>query len=225
MMTRGSEKKPPEGGESAKKDAELNNTITKIVHGLVPTLIQEIKKEFDPMKDSNTSYSGSFNNVIHKIKIDIPKFDGENNREGNRWINKVENYFAMYRISDDEDKISIASMYMDKLACDWFMWWDSKCRGLVRDWDTFKKKFFKRFQDMEENELYTKLTRLQQKGTVEEYFNELHVLATRINDISDDRLLQIAISGLKPTIQNQIKVLSPKDIEQVREKANLVEAQ
>jgi len=124
----------------------LNSTITKIVHGLVPNLVQEIKKEFDPEKDgnkgANNSNMGSFNNVIHKIKIDIPKFDGEDNREGTRWINKVENYFAMYRINDDDDKINIASMYMEKIACDWFMWWDSKCRGgLVRDWETFKNFF------------------------------------------------------------------------------------
>ena len=51
---------------------------------------------------------------------------------------------------------------------------------LVRDWDTFKKIFFKWFQDMEEVEIYSKLTRLQQEGTVDEYFSNLLVLDTGI---------------------------------------------
>lgn len=78
---------------------------------------------------------------------------------------------------------------------------------------------------MEENELYTKLTQLQQIETVDEYFNKIQVLATRIDDVSHERLLQIAISWLKPNIQNQIKVLSPKNVEKVCEKAKVIEAQ
>jgi hypothetical protein len=37
-------------------------------------------------------------------------------------------------------RLAIASMHLDKLAYDWFLWWNSKSQGLVRDWDTFKKK-------------------------------------------------------------------------------------
>ena len=88
----------------------------------------------------------------------------------------------MYSIYGDDDKLNAATIYMDKTACDWFLWWDSTRKGgrLVRDWDTFKKKFFKCFQDMEEVEIYNKLTRLQQEGTVDEYFSNLLVLATRV---------------------------------------------
>ena len=94
----------------------------------------------------------------------------------------------MYNIYDDDDKLNIASMYMDKTACDWFLWWDSTMKGgrLVRDWDTFKKYFFKRFQDMEEAEIYSKLTCLQQEGTVDEYFSNLLVLTTRVQYITEE---------------------------------------
>lgn len=64
----------------------------------------------------------SFNNVIHQIKIDILKFDGEDNREGTKSINKAEKYFDMHRIYDEDDKINIASMYLEKSTCDWFLW-------------------------------------------------------------------------------------------------------
>ena len=71
----------------------------------------------------------------------------------------------MYNIYGDDNKLNVAAMYMEKTACDWFLWWDSAIKGggLIRDWDTFKKNIFKRFQDMEEAEIYNKLTRLQQE--------------------------------------------------------------
>ena len=50
--------------------------------------------------------------------------------------------------------------------------------GFLRYWDTFKKKILKRFQDKEEDELYAQLVCLQQTSTVDEFFNELQVLAT-----------------------------------------------
>ena len=39
---------------------------------------------------------------------------------------------------------------------------------------------------MEEVEIYNKLTRLQQEGNVDEYFSNLLVLATRVQDITKD---------------------------------------
>ena len=50
---------------------------------------------------------------------------------------------------------------------------------------------------MEEAEIYSKLTRLQQEGTIDEYFSNLLALATRVQDITEERLLQIAIGGIK----------------------------
>ena len=75
---------------------------------------------------------------------------------------------------------------------------------LVRDWDTFKKKFFKRFQDLEEAKIYSKLILLQQEGIVDEYFSNLLVLVTHVQDITKERLLQISIGGMKQSIQSKI---------------------
>ena len=88
----------------------------------------------------------------------------------------------MCNIYGDNEKLSVLEMYMDKTTCDWFLWWDSTMKGgsLVRDCNTSKKKKFKQFQDMEEIDLYNKLTRLQQEGTMEEYLRNLLVLATYV---------------------------------------------
>jgi len=102
-------------------------------------------------------------NFVHKVNINLSRFDGENNQDGIRWINKIEKYSEMCNIYGDNEKLSVLEMYMDKTTCDWFLWWDSTMKGgsLARDCNTFKKKKFKRFEDMEEINLYNKLSRLQ----------------------------------------------------------------
>ena len=61
------------------------------------------------MSSLNSSLNrGSFNNGMHKIQIDIPKFDGKNNQEGIIWIDTVDNYLTMHHIYDGNDKINIA---------------------------------------------------------------------------------------------------------------------
>jgi len=74
----------------------------------------------------HSSNASSFNGTIHKIKIDIPKFDDEDDHEGIIWINKLERYFDIYQIHNEEEKINIASMHLEILASDWFLWWNFK---------------------------------------------------------------------------------------------------
>ena len=58
---------------------------------------------------------------------------------------------------------------------------------------------------------------------INEFFNDLHVLATCLSDLSDDHLLQIAISRLKEDIRNELKLIDIKDVEQMRLKSRVVE--
>jgi hypothetical protein len=58
---------------------------------------------------------------------------------------------------------------------------------------------------------------------VDEFFNELHVLATHMLELPDEYLLQVAISGLKENIRNELKMLDINDIEQAQLKARIVE--
>ena len=149
------------------------------------------------VRGGNNSHTGPNHNVVCKFKINLPRFDGENNRHGIRWINKIKKYFEIQNIYGDDEKLILASMYMDKTACDYFLWWDSTMKGgrLVRDQDTFKKKFFKLFQDMEETELYNKITHLKQEGIVDGYFSNLLVLATRVQDVTEENSCKLPLMG------------------------------
>ena len=49
---------------------------------------------------------------------------------------------------------------------------------------------------------------------MDEYFSNLLVLATRVQEIIEELLLQITIGWIKKSIQREIKLLEIKDVEQ-----------
>lgn len=58
---------------------------------------------------------------------------------------------------------------------------------------------------------------------VNDFFNELHVLATCLLDLSIDHILQISIFGLKEYIINKLKLIDIQDVEQLQLKVGVVE--
>ena len=116
-----------ERNPSENKDASIkseDDPIQKILARLVQKdedihdLKLKIQSLRDQVRQGNNSHAGPTHNFVHKVKIDLPRFDGENNQDRIRWINKIEKYFEMYNIYDDDDKLNVATMYMCKIACD-----------------------------------------------------------------------------------------------------------
>jgi len=86
-------------------------------------------------------------------------------------------------------------MKMEGKAYNWYMWW--KKTTIAISWRNFKDAFFKRFQGVKEEEFFSALIRLRQKGNVEKYTREWETLATQVPGLSESRLIQSYISGLK----------------------------
>jgi hypothetical protein len=114
-------------------------------------------------------------------------------------------------------KIRYASMQLEGNAYNWYMWW--KKTGYAISWTKFKNDFFKRFQGIKEEEFFTELMRLQQKGDVDEFTREWETLATRVPGVSKQRLVQSYITGLKPHIQSELKLHDITEMETAIRKA------
>ena len=85
MNTRNTERNPLEN-----KDASIkleDDPFQKILENLeqndedIHDLELEILSSSDQVKGGNNSHTGPTHNVVHKVKIDLPRFDGENNRD------------------------------------------------------------------------------------------------------------------------------------------------
>ena len=138
-----------------------------------------------------------------RAKIELSKYNG-NEDQCIAWINKAEEYFDIYNITTDEEKVKYASLHLDGYAYNWYMWW--KGENLSYNWRQFKNDFFKRFQGITEDEFFSKLTRLQQRGSVEDFTHQWESLATRVFGLSDKQRLETYLGGLKPYIQKELKL-------------------
>ena len=101
------------------------------------------------------------------------------------------------------------------------MWW--RAEKISYTSHLFKNNFFKRFQGIVEDDFFKKLTRLQQKGRVEEFKHQWEALATRVFGLSQQQLLKTYVGGLKPYIQNELKLHDISSIEVERRKAKAAE--
>jgi hypothetical protein len=120
-------------------------------------------------------------------KLKLSKFD-KNEKQGVAWFNKVEEYFEIYSINSDDKKIKYDFMQLEGDAYNWCIWW--KKTSFLISWNTFKDDFFKRFKGIKDEDFSIELTRLQQKGNVGKFTCDWETLATRVNGVSTERLIQ-----------------------------------
>ena len=71
----------------------------------------------------------------------------------------------MNSIVNGLEDMSMASLYFEGDAYDWFTWWSKKTSGFSVNWQMFTKDFLKRFLDDEEDDTFTRFTHLKQIGT------------------------------------------------------------
>lgn len=64
----------------------------------------------------------------HPVKLDVPRFNGHNPLG---WIFKVTQFFD-YQGTPDEDRITVASFYLDGPALSWFQWMHRN--GFITSW-------------------------------------------------------------------------------------------
>ena len=62
--------------------------------------------------------------VTHKMKLEVPRFDGT---EPLGWIFKINQYFE-YHNTPDKDRLTIASFYMEGRALAWFQYMTSNAQ-------------------------------------------------------------------------------------------------
>jgi len=179
-----------------------------------------LNSELDPfLNQKNHSYSNAY---PIRPKLELSKFDGDV-KQSVAWINKAEEFFWIHKIYSEEDKIRYAAMQLEGNAYNWYMSWKLITNVQSYSWDRFKNDFFKRFQNINEKDFFAKITRIQQKGDVEEFTYEWEALATRVPELTDDQRLQTYMSGLKPYIRDELELHEVSSLDKARRKAKLIE--
>jgi hypothetical protein len=60
-----------------------------------------------------------------KAKIERSKYNGGDN-QCVAWFNKTEEYFHIYNITTNEEKVKYTSMYLEGTTYNWYLWWKGR---------------------------------------------------------------------------------------------------
>lgn len=172
------------------------------------------------LHDSGRNAANSANH--HKpqrnsVKLDIPRFDGH---DPLGWIFKITQLFQ-YQDTPEEERITVASLYLDGAALSWYQWMFSN--GFITSWEGFLQALESRFAPTFYDDPKGALFKLTQKGSVNEYLTEFERLANRVVGLPPPFLLSCFISGLNADVRREVMTLQPISLLQATALAKLQE--
>ncbi|GAU51718.1 hypothetical protein TSUD_415230, partial [Trifolium subterraneum] len=151
------------------------------------------------------------------IKLDIPRFDGT---DPLGWIFKITQFFD-YHSTPEDQRLRIASFYMDGEALTWFQWMHQN--GQLMTWTTFLHALETRFAPSQYEDPKGALFKLSQTTSVKEYQAQFESLANHIVGLPPSCYLSCFISGLKPAIRREVLAFQPVTLVQAISLAKLQE--
>ncbi|CAJ2652754.1 unnamed protein product [Trifolium pratense] len=143
---------------------------------------------------------------VRNVKLEFPRFDGKNVHE---WIFRAEQFFEYYD-TPDPDRLTIASVHLDKDVVPWyqmmqrthpFMSWIELTRALELD-------FGPSIYECPRATLF----KLNQTGSVADYYLQFTSLANRVYGLSNDALVDCFVSGLSNEIRRDVLIHTPPSL-------------
>lgn len=193
--------------------ANLNERYTDL-SGKVDSILDHLRLrdlQQHPPSVSNMSAHRNF------VKLDIPRFDG---RDPLGWIFKMNQLFQ-YQNTPEEERITVASLYLDCAALSWYQWMFTN--GLISSWQSFLDALESRFAPTFYDDPRGALFKLVQRGSVNDYLTEFERLANRVTGLPPPFLLSCFISGLNPELRREVLALQPISLLQATALAKLQE--
>jgi hypothetical protein len=143
---------------------------------------------------------------VRNVKLKFPRFDGSNVHE---WIFRAEQFFGYYD-TPDNDRLTIASVHLDKDVVPWFQMVQRTTP--FHSWTDFTRALELDFGPSIYECPRATLFKLNQSGTVAEYYLQFTSLANRVYGLSTDALIDCFISGLNPDIHRDVLIHTPPSI-------------
>ncbi|KAK2968364.1 hypothetical protein RJ640_019502 [Escallonia rubra] len=136
-------------------------------------------------------------------KLSFPRFNGDDPRG---WVRKAEQYFELCPIHEDY-KVPYASVHFDAQAEHWYAAYIKPIENV--DWDSFVKDLYARFSVLTGVSVLGEFNKLQQIGTVDDYFNRFEALRAQVvqefDYLDESYFCMSFIGGLRPEIQSRVE--------------------
>lgn len=141
-------------------------------------------------------------------KIEMLVFQGSNPFG---WIAQVERYFRLGQLHGLE-RLQMVSMSLEGPVLNWFN--AEMEHDPFTDWHQFKRRLVARFRQRIEEEPGKCLFSICQTGSIADYVNEFEELRSIVTGIDEHHLVDVFFNGLKPEMQEVIKMKEPQGLTQ-----------
>ncbi|KAK2978834.1 hypothetical protein RJ640_030645 [Escallonia rubra] len=136
-------------------------------------------------------------------KLSFPRFSGDDPRG---WVRKAEQYFDLCPVHEDF-KVAYASVHFDAQAEHWYAAYIKPIENV--DWDSFVRDLYARFSVLTGVSVLGEFNKLQQSGTVDDYFNRFEALRAQVvqefDYLDESYFCMSFIGGLRPEIQSIVE--------------------
>ena len=166
--------------------------------------------------NSNGGTPGSSNDIpvtsiatvsaVRHISLGFPHFDG--NTPVLEWIFKAEKFFN-YHNTPNLDRVDIASIHFEKDVIPWFQMLQRM--QVVSTWAELTRALESQFGASLFDCPMAELFKLQQSGTIADYYLKFMALANRSEGLTPEALRNCFISGLNKDIRSDVVAQAPND--------------
>jgi hypothetical protein len=153
----------------------------------------------------------------HNVKLEFPCFDGSHTLE---WLFQANQFFEYYATADPEP-LTIASVHFDQTVVPWYQMLQ-RARPFL-SWQDLSRVIELEFGPSEFERPRASLLKLQQTGSVDDYYLEFTALANRSTGLTNEALLDCFISGLQKELQREVISQTPGTVIQAVAIARLYE--
>jgi hypothetical protein len=99
---------------------------------------------------------------------------------------------------DDKKRIHIATLNFENKPYRWYQWVVKRNPPSYHyTWGLFTRDAEAQYGKVYEHYYFNQLTKIKHSGDIEYYNSEFQALVTRVDDISDEHLLEAYMGGLK----------------------------
>lgn len=154
----------------------------------------------------------------HKFKkVEMPVFGGD---DPDNWMFRADRYFQIHKLSEIE-KLTVAVISFEGVALNWYR--AKEEREPFKDWRDLKLRLLKRFRRKRTGTVCGRFLVVKQTSTVTKYCAEFEALVAPLSHLTNEVLENTFMNGLKPVMQAEVRCFRPVGLEDMMEKAQLVE--
>ncbi|KAL1556260.1 hypothetical protein AAHA92_11910 [Salvia divinorum] len=141
-----------------------------------------------------------------KLKLDPPRFDGDNVV---RWIKRIQKYYN-HSFTPLSDRLYLTEFLLDDAAAEWFGYWEENNNG--KGWDELLLDAKLRFDPDLYEDYVGRLATLRQTGSLDDYLAAFEPVLQKVGKVGDSTLTSLFIAGLSPSLKVELLTRRPASL-------------